>query len=549
MEVKNSAQLEEAFGQFIEFGKVFDIATRRFLVQYIHAKIYGKTIPKTDDKGKYFEYLKESLDKIFDEERILEATSQSPQLTEQLVNDILRWLRNTDRKVEEENPHYEEKQRFDAWSHKPTFLWKESWHELINYLRNEYDERDLATDFYADKFKELMPQAPNNLKEQELLDQDPQKSTLDVTIDDLLAQWDALLSAKILKYQLEQIDKERELFCELLYAKVEEFLKLISIVTPIAMEAGRFWDMSRGLWKDTSFNVLDQYSQLLENEKSIQELADMLGKMREAEIELEEETFENIIIKKEWIKDERLKEEVNGVHNSNNLNTMLPSEAALLADGDTEMAFYQKFAHQDLLSFKYEGRKLVTSDKILHFKRQKQKRKEKGPFILCLDTSGSMHGLPSQIAKVLTFAIMKMAAKEQRKCYLISFSIGIKSINLLDLANSMDKIVEFLMMSFDGGTDVTPALSEALTMLQTNDYKEADVLMVSDFVMFEIRQEILQRIKREQVKDTKFHSLTIGKKANPEVLEAFDNCWMYDPEQRGIVEQLTRDIQQISDSY
>ncbi len=224
---------------------------------------------------------------------------------------------------------------------------------------------------------------------------------------------------------------------------------------------------------------------------------------------------------------------------------MLPSEAALLADGETELAFYQKFANNDLLSFRYEGRKLVTSDKILHTKRQKQKRKEKGPFILCIDTSGSMHGLPSQIAKVLAFAIMKMAAKEQRKCYLISFSIGIKSINLLDLANSMDKIAEFLTMSFDGGTDVTPALSEALDMLQTNDYREGDVLMVSDFVMFEIRQEILDRIKREKQKDTKFHSLTIGKKANQEVLDAFDNCWMYDPESRKIIEQLTKDLQKL----
>jgi uncharacterized protein with von Willebrand factor type A (vWA) domain len=140
---------------------------------------------------------------------------------------------------------------------------------------------------------------------------------------------------------------------------------------------------------------------------------------------------------------------------------------------------------------------------------------------------------------------MKMAAKEQRKCYLISFSIGIKSINLLDLANSMDKIAEFLTMSFDGGTDVTPALSEALDMLQTNDYREGDVLMVSDFVMFEIRQEILDRIKREKEKDTKFHSLTIGKKANQEVLDAFDNCWMYDPESKRIIEQLTKDLQKL----
>ncbi len=297
--MKKSEELEENFARFIEFGKLFDKSTRRYLVQYIHANIYNTPLPEFDSSNPYFKHLRSSLDQIFDDERLKSATSQSESITQQIVEDVLRWIRKTDRKVQEENPHYEEKQRFESWSSRPTFLWRETWDNLINYLKNEYEPRDLDVEFYSGKIKELIHTAPTNPREQEIADKNPQKSELDVVIDDLLAQWDGLLSAKLLKYELEKIDEERAIFCDLLYAKVEEFLKLISIVTPVAMESGRFWDMSRGLWKDVNFNVLDKYSTLLENEESIRQLTDMLGRMREAEIEMEEETFQNIIIKKE----------------------------------------------------------------------------------------------------------------------------------------------------------------------------------------------------------------------------------------------------------
>ena len=529
--------LEEEFGQFIDFGKIFDRPVRRFLVEYLYASFFDKPQPNLKEHSRYFSYLKSALDRVFQEKLIMKIAQQNEAMSKELMHDLLKWLRKTDRKLTEENPFYSEQKEFDAWSHKPTFLWKESWYTLINYLNNNYNLKQLEVDFYADKLKELINNAPANLKEQKEVDKTPLKSAIDILIDDLLAQWNALLSAKILTYQAEEIEEQANAFLEKVSGKAEEYLKLMELINPIANAAGRYWDMSRGLWQDTSFDVLDKYRDLLENEESVKQLADLLGKMREAEIELEEETFENIVVKKEWVSDPTLREEVNGLEGSNDLNRIVPSEAAFLADPVTEMAFYQKFAEQDLLSFRYEGKKLVTSEKVTFNTQQKQKKKEKGPFILCIDTSGSMDGKPAQIAKVMAFAIMKMAAKEQRKCFLISFSIGIRTIQLSDIANSMDEIVSFLRMSFDGGTDVTPALSAALDMRQTNDYQQADVLMISDFIMFGIREEVLDRIQREQHKGTCFHSLTISNKANKEVLAVFDNSWFYDPENKQIIRQ------------
>ncbi len=539
---------EEDFQRFIDFGRVFDEATRRYLVHFLRQKLTADQTPpeKPYDSpffdSPYFEAFLEAVEKSVEEEKLRRVTEQSEKLARQITNDILSWIKKTDKKVQESNPYEPEKERFDAWSHKPTHLWVKDWYVLTNFLSNTYTREELNTDFYADKIKSLTEETKAYLNSPEYDPQAEKKIPFDVLSDELLLEWDALLSSKLLAYALEHIEKEQQSFGSKLNAKVEELLKLTELIAPFAMETGQYWDMSEGLWQDSGFEVLEKYAELLKNEKSIRELVDLLGRMREAEIETEEEEFKNIIVRKEWITDEQLKTEIGGIRRSNELTQMLPSEAALLGDPATETLFMQKYADHSLNTFQYQGKRLVTSDKVQFTKRQKQKRKEKGPFILCVDTSGSMHGLPSQIAKVLSFGLMKMAAQDNRKCYLINFSIGISAINLHDIAASMDEIVKFLSMSFDGGTDATPALSEALRMLQTNDYKEGDVLMVSDFVMYNLREDLVKRIQKEQQKETKFHSLAISDQPNSDILAVFDNNWVYDPEDRQVVQQVWRDV-------
>ena len=539
------------FQQFIEFGQIFDRKTREYLVQYIQQKTSSKPdlSQQFSLEDKSFEYFRNALDKIFDNHDLVKIAQENKQLAHEIANDVLNWMRQSHQKNQSENPYLEEQKELERWHTRPTFMWVRHWYKLTNYLREIYTADEIRIPFYEKKFEEItrkidaytLEKNPKTgiQKYQKELDQ------LEIVIEDLLDKWQSLLTAKRLEYELENIDKQREEFCTLLYAKIEEFIKLLSIISPFQSEIGRFWDMSRGLWQDTGFEVLGQYSELLQKEDSIRELADMLGKMREAEIELDEEIYENVISRKSWVDDLSLKSEIGGIYESNNLPKVLPSEVSLLGYPETETVFLKKFADSNLLTYQEKGKKLITSNKITYHTQQKQKRKERGPFIICVDTSGSMEGLPEQIAKVLCFAIIKMAAHEQRKCFLISFSIGIKTINLHDLANSLDMIVKFLSMSFHGGTDVTPAMIATVDMLQSHDYKDADVLVVSDFVMFEIRDEILKKIRSVQDRGTQFHSLTISKQANPEIIQKFDNNWIYNPEDRGVVKQLLKDLRSI----
>jgi uncharacterized protein with von Willebrand factor type A (vWA) domain len=100
-------------------------------------------------------------------------------------------------------------------------------------------------------------------------------------------------------------------------------------------------------------------------------------------------------------------------------------------------------------------------------------------------------------------------------------------------------------MSFHGGTDATPAMREALRMLTTQDYKKADVIMVSDFVMPAFDNTTQELIKSAKDNKTKFHSLTIGQSANKGIIKQFDNNWFYNPQNPKCVLTLVKNIKEL----
>ena len=513
-------------------------------MQYLKQKLNWEDSTTTESldtlKDAYFQYFRQALDDLFGIDGLLEVVQHNDKLAKQITLDTLYWLRKSYDKVRDRHPYQEEKQRLESWSVTPLRQVVQRWHFLTNFLRNAYAREQLDIAFYEDRFKKTLADASFETLSKEQLGQ------LDLFFTDLLSQWDALLHAKILVYQLNKLDEEKQSYTQLVQAKVEEYKKLIQLVSPFAQYLGNYWDMSRQLWQQTSFDTIQQYDDILQNEKSVQALADLLGQMRAAEIEIEEETFERILIRQEWVVDENAKSEVVGIHESSELSHILSSEVSLLADADTETLFLKKFADHQLLTFKYEEQQLVNSQHTLTEIHQKVRQKEKGPFIVCVDTSESMTGRPEQIAKVLCLGILKMAAKDNRRAYLINFSMGIETLDLLDIASSIDAIAKFLRMSFYGGTDISLPLYEALRQLQTNHYQDADVLVISDFIMYKVDEEVLQSVRyHQQNKGTKFHSLTLSTEPNPYILNFFDTNWAYNPEDKGIIQSLTAGLKSI----
>lgn len=526
------------YERFIEFGQLLTKQMRRYLIRYLHNKIEPGSyeLPELDDQ--YFRYFQQALDDIFEGTGLLELLGENRRISTRVITDTLRWLRKTYDKVRRKNPYQDEQDRLEGWSVTPLHVLERRWPHLINYLRQEYRPEQLDVSFYQARLEEL-------LQDQKLDQLDPgDRQRLELLYTDLLAQWDALLYAKILDYQLRHLEEEQQTYCGLLKAKVDEYKRLQQLISPFSDYLG--WDLSRKLWQETSFDVVEQYHELLEDEKAIRELAELLGKLREAEIELQEETLEKTIIRQEWIPDPMARTEIVGVRESDDLNRLLSSEVGLLSDPGTEDLFLKRYADKNLLTFRYEDKKLVRSEDQITEVYNKIRQKEKGPFIVCVDTSESMMGRPEQVAKVCTLAILKMALRENRRAFLINFSRGIETLDLYDVSGSIDALASFLRMSFYGGTDISLALHEAFRQIRTEQYRDADVLVVSDFILYRIDPRILDEVRYFQHHHgTQFHSLVLGDQANRQVTEAFDTNWQYDPRQKSVVRALNGQLQDI----
>jgi uncharacterized protein with von Willebrand factor type A (vWA) domain len=528
---------KDTFDRFIHFGSIGDKKSREQMATAIYSKLQKKTEKGIGFANANTDNFATSIDEILSNPTMKELCSKDPELAEKITQEILDFVNKTKKKLNKtQSPFENEIELKHEFQQSKNSEFKSKWEKVNPIIKNNYDKKELDTTFYETEFN-------RSLDEKNKGDKD--KPSFESVKEHFNEKWDELLCKKQTKLELDQIEAERKEFCIDLYNRIDELKKLQEAVEPFTKELGRLWDMSKGNWQRTNLDILKRYTELLKKDKSLKDLAEMLGKMRQAEKEFEEELFANIQLKPEWKVDHASKADLIGIHESDDLSSLLPSETALLADETTQSVFFKKFAEKKLQTFEYQAKMLSYQEEEFQDKRQKEKEEAKGPFIICVDTSGSMHGTPETVAKTLCFAILKIAIRDNRKCYLISFSTGIETLNLTDLKNSLDKIISFLSMSFHGGTDATPAMREALRMLNTQDFKKADVLMVSDFVMPAFDKIIQDQLKEAKDNKTKFHSLVIGNSQNPATIRDFDSNWFYDLNNPSSVLTLIKNINEL----
>ena len=132
--------------------------------------------------------------------------------------------------------------------------------------------------------------------------------------------------------------------------------------------------------------------------------------------------------------------------------------------------------------------------------------------VICLDTSGSMNGLPENIAKATVLECMKVAYKEKRRCYVYLFGSKneISELELTLDASGFNELLNFLTMSFGGGTDPEGPLNKALDKSDTDEWYKADILLVSDGE-FSVSSGLSRKINnRSEKQGLKLHGIQIG---------------------------------------
>lgn len=205
----------------------------------------------------------------------------------------------------------------------------------------------------------------------------------------------------------------------------------------------------------------------------------------------------------------------------NDLSHIIPSEIATLSEPSTEMMFFKKFAERQLQIFANKP-PMITQDKHIQ-EHQTMPRLEKGAIIVGIDTSGSMEGKPEKLARSLLIQLLRLAKRQQRKCFVITFSVRAKTLELTKPANWI-LLKKFLEQGFSGGTCGEEMLAAALKALQTKDFSMADVLIISDFEFPLPIEKTRKRMEKEHSKGTRYYGLQIGKYKNS-YKKVLDKIW------------------------
>lgn len=138
------------------------------------------------------------------------------------------------------------------------------------------------------------------------------------------------------------------------------------------------------------------------------------------------------------------------------------------------------------------------------------------------------YGKPEEAAKAICYGMIIRSSEEHRNCYLITFSVDFKVLDLSDWTGNKRAIIDFLSGSFCGGTDLTHAMHETFRMLSTDAFSFADVLFISDFEVGEMPSETVASMREMQSHDVRFHALEIGRGASRKTIDLFDVHWRYE---------------------
>jgi uncharacterized protein with von Willebrand factor type A (vWA) domain len=348
--------------------------------------------------------------------------------------------------------------------------------------------------------------------------------------------WRKEYERQLLEWQLKEIQNRRDQLLKELKEWFETLQQIKEVFDELGIEPGILWDSSVGKLSAQDISLLKQWAEFLKNDESVRDLCELMGRLHKEQLchrtEIVNSTVQYSVIKP-YI---HSNEEIVGIKLAKDLENIIPQELALLSDPDIELLFDLKYVENRLMCFSKQGYKTEIVKENIQETVSIDDDEKMGPIIICVDTSGSMSGAPENIAKALTLSLASRAVSQKRKCYLINFSTSIETLDLTPPKGIHD-LIDFLKMSFYGGTDVAPALHEGVRMMSEADYKKADLLVVSDFVLYGLSSNIVSQCKKQKQEDNRFFALSIGSFGTQRVDEGvFDKNWAYNPQSGGISE-------------
>jgi len=206
--------------------------------------------------------------------------------------------------------------------------------------------------------------------------------------------------------------------------------------------------------------------------------------------------FKQIASKKQKSKNSDSMER-SGVTLGNDIERLLPMELGLYTHPTTKNDFLRRFVEGQTMQYEQKGHEELG----------------KGPIVLCLDQSGSMHKLDTQ-SKGFTLALMSIARKQKRDFCLILFSTRTQVIKYEKGKIRGSDMVNLAQTFLGGGTNFALPLDKAMNVINESRFKQADIVFVTDGED-RLRDSFLEAFNKEKKeKAFKVLSLVIGRSTN-----------------------------------
>ncbi|MGN4128107.1 hypothetical protein ACMGD3_24335 [Lysinibacillus sphaericus] len=237
---------------------------------------------------------------------------------------------------------------------------------------------------------------------------------------------------------------------------------------------------------------------MLRNNDEVRKIAEMAGK------------FKSIARKKQK---QKYKETIqrNGVSVGNDIERLLPQELALYANLATKNEFLRRFAESQTLMYSPQGKEILG----------------KGPLVVVLDESGSMHNLNPQ-AKGFVIALAMIAKKQKRDLIVIPFSNDIGTPTICEKGKvTTQHIVDWATKFLSGGTKYMPPLLEAQRVIKEQKrFKDGDIIFVTDGAPQDygwMNKELPKFLAFKKSHKVNITSLLIGRDVTKEHVQKFSD--------------------------
>lgn len=301
--------------------------------------------------------------------------------------------------------------------------------------------------------------------------------------------------------------------------RVRAWAEIAGVFGDLGEMLGRGWDLTLGVLRHTGWRDILRLRELVERLPRMRELVRALGRLHG--LDAEESVAERVFLPVRRLEEERrevrtplVPADTRGVERSGSIARMLPAEAAMLGHPKLRMLWHARRSEQALLTYRVEGVEIERTLAEHETKEETETRRparERGPILAVIDTSGSMHGLPEQVAKALVLEALRTAHAEKRPCRLYAFSGPGQAVeHALDLSpEGIASLLDFLGLSFGGGSDPTEVMAKVLRQLRDNEWAKADILFVSDGE-WPAPPELAKAVQSAREAGTRFHGIQIG---------------------------------------